>query len=40
MAWVAMAQEHLPLKKACALVSDMTGVKKNLLYKTALAGKE
>jgi len=40
MAWVAMAQEHLPLKKACALVSEMTGVKKNLLYKTALAGKE
>ncbi|OUS01754.1 16S rRNA (cytidine(1402)-2'-O)-methyltransferase [Gammaproteobacteria bacterium 42_54_T18] len=40
MAWVAMAQEHLPLKKACALVSDMTGVKKNLLYKTVLADKE
>ena len=40
MAWVAMAQEHLPLKKACALVSEMTGVKKNLLYKTALADKE
>ena len=40
MAWVAMAQEHLPLKKACALVSEMTGVKKNLLYKTALVDKE
>ncbi len=40
MAWVTMAQEHLPLKKACALVSEMTGVKKNLLYKTALTNKE
>lgn len=40
MAWVEMAQEHLPLKKACALVSEMTGIKKNLLYKTALAAKE
>jgi len=40
MAWVGMAQQHLPLKKACALVGEMTGVKKNLLYKMALANKE
>ncbi|OUS31684.1 16S rRNA (cytidine(1402)-2'-O)-methyltransferase [Gammaproteobacteria bacterium 45_16_T64] len=40
LAWVGMAQQHLPLKKACALVSEMTGVKKNLLYKAALKGKE
>lgn len=33
---VAMAREHMPLKKACALVSELTGVAKNRLYDAAL----
>lgn len=33
---VELAREHMPLKKACALVSELTGVAKNQLYDAAL----
>lgn len=33
---VALAREHMPLKKACALVSELSGLAKNLLYEAAL----
>lgn len=33
---LALAREHMPLKKACALVSELTGVAKNQLYDVAL----
>lgn len=33
---VGLAREHMPLKKACALVSELTGVAKNQLYDAAL----
>lgn len=33
---LALAHEHMPLKKACALVSELTGVAKNRLYDAAL----
>lgn len=33
---IALAREHMPLKKACALVSEITGVAKNQLYDVAL----
>jgi 16S rRNA (cytidine1402-2'-O)-methyltransferase len=33
---IALAHEHMPLKKACALVSELTGLAKNQLYEAAL----
>ena len=33
---IELAREHMPLKKACALVSELTGVAKNQLYEAAL----
>lgn len=33
---LALAREQMPLKKACALVSELTGVPKNQLYDIAL----
>lgn len=33
---LALAREQMPLKKACALVSELTGVPKNQLYDVAL----
>lgn len=33
---IAIAQAYLPLKKACALVSELTGLAKNQLYEAAL----
>jgi len=34
------AVKDLPLKKACELVSDMTGIKKNELYRFAIDKKQ
>ena len=33
---VQLANEYMPMKKACALVSELTGVPKNALYEAAL----
>ena len=33
---ITLAREHMPLKKACALVSELTGIGKNQLYDAAL----
>ncbi|MEZ5510706.1 MAG: 16S rRNA (cytidine(1402)-2'-O)-methyltransferase [Gammaproteobacteria bacterium] len=33
---IALAHAHMPLKKACALVSELTGLAKNQLYEAAL----
>ncbi len=33
---VELAREHMPLKKACTLVSEITGIAKNHLYDAAL----
>jgi 16S rRNA (cytidine1402-2'-O)-methyltransferase len=34
---LTLAREYMPLKKACGLVSELTGLPKNALYEAALA---
>ncbi len=34
---LGLASEYMPLKKACALVSELTGLPKNALYEASLA---
>ena len=33
---IELARQHMPLKKACALVSELTGIARNQLYDAAL----
>ena len=37
---LALARENMPLKKACALVAELTGIAKNRLYEVALQQKD